>query len=69
MKKYKLTNTSTGFIHLLDSRKITYHISEKKQEKGVIYVWLPSDRELFLLAQDYESQREQLNKLFPTKDN
>lgn len=67
MKEYQLTNTTQGFIHLLDTRNIRYHISENKQEKCRIYIWLPSDDDLFMLAQDYEQQREQLNTMFPAK--
>lgn len=67
MKEYQLTNTTQGFIHLLDTRNIRYHISERKQEKGIIYIWMPSDQDLFWLAQDYEQQKGELNKLFPTK--
>lgn len=67
MKEYQLTNTTQGFIHLLDTRKIEYYISEGGKEKGKISIWLPSDEHLFLLAQDYEQQKDELNKLFPTK--
>lgn len=55
MKKYFLTNTTKVFISLLDKRNIRYHLKEDR--KGGLYIWLPSDQDLFMLAQDYEQER------------
>jgi hypothetical protein len=65
MKIYFLTNTSSGFIHLLNERKISYRLTEDRP--GGMFISLPSDQDLFMLAQDYEQRREELNKMFPNK--
>jgi hypothetical protein len=61
MKEYQLTNTTKGFISLLEERNINYHLNSDGKGGTTISIWLHSDQELFHLAQDYEQRREELN--------